>query len=147
MRYEEIKDLAVEDFKRLTGVHPKTFTQMEQILNQQLSDFGRPSKLSRADQLLLSLMYWREYRTQFHIAATYGVSEATVCRTIRRVEDALSKSRELSLPGKKQLRPSQTAIEVIVLDASEQVIERPKKSSGSTTAGRKNAIPRRCNLS
>ena len=26
----------------------------------------------------MTLMYWREYRTQFHIGETYEVSEATV---------------------------------------------------------------------
>jgi hypothetical protein len=30
----------------------------------------------------MTLQYWREYRTQFHIALDFGVSEATVCRTI-----------------------------------------------------------------
>ncbi len=64
-------------------------------------------------------MYWREYRTQFHIAATYGISEATACRTIRRIEDVLSQSGELRLPGKKQLRQKGTAIEVIVIEATE----------------------------
>jgi DDE superfamily endonuclease len=49
----------------------------------QRRDFGRPPKLSRADQLLLSLIYWREYRTEFHIGLTYGVSEPTICRTVK----------------------------------------------------------------
>jgi hypothetical protein len=143
MRYEEIKDVSDKDFKRLTGVRRETFVKMLTIVNQGLRDFGRPAKLSRADQLLLTLMYWREYRTQFHIAQTYGISEATVCRTIRRIEDVLIQSGELRLPGKKQLHPNQAAIQVIVVDATEQPIERPKKSSVGTTAGRRSAIPRR----
>ncbi|WP_217652003.1 helix-turn-helix domain-containing protein, partial [Hydrococcus rivularis] len=28
---------------------------------------GRPSKLSAEDQILMTLEYWREYRTYFHI--------------------------------------------------------------------------------
>jgi len=86
MRYEEIKDWKEQDFKRLTGVKHKTFEKMLVVLDQELRDFGRPPKLSRADQLLMTLMNWREYRTQFHIAGSYGVSEATVCRTINKVE-------------------------------------------------------------
>jgi hypothetical protein len=29
---------------------------------------GHPAKLSLEDQVLLTLQYWREYRTYFHIA-------------------------------------------------------------------------------
>jgi hypothetical protein len=35
---------------------------------------GAPPKLTNADKLLLPLMYYREYRTMFHIGVTYGVS-------------------------------------------------------------------------
>jgi len=65
---------------------------------------------------LLTLMYWREYRTQFHIAQAYGVSEATACRTIAKVEDALLRLGQFRLPGKKALQPSDTVIEVVLLE-------------------------------
>jgi hypothetical protein len=51
---------------------------MRQIIEQELGNFGRPPKLSRADQLLLTLMYWREYRTEFHIGLDYDISEKAV---------------------------------------------------------------------
>ncbi|RPI90635.1 MAG: transposase family protein [Chloroflexi bacterium] len=41
---------------------------MLQVIERGLHDFGRPPKLSRADQLLMTLIYWREYRIKFHIA-------------------------------------------------------------------------------
>jgi hypothetical protein len=88
----------------------------------------------------MTLMYWREYRTQFHIAQAYGVSEATVCRTIEKVENALMGSGQFRLPGKKSLQPSDTVFEVILVDATEQPIERPKKNSGDTTAARKSDL-------
>jgi hypothetical protein len=143
MRYEEIKDRNEQDFKRLTGVEHKTFCQMVKVLETEMPNFGRPPKLSRADQLLMTLMYWREYRTQFHIAQAYGVSEASVCRTIQKVEDALMKSEQFRLPGKKTLQPSDTVIEIVIVDATEQPIERPKKSSVDTTAAKRNDIHRR----
>jgi hypothetical protein len=59
--------------------------------------------LSRADQLLMTLMYWREYRTEFHIAQSYDINEATVCRTIHKVENAWVRSGQFHLPGKKAL--------------------------------------------
>ena len=145
MRYETIKTLKDEDFKRLTGVSRGVYEKMLAILKRDLRDFGRPSKLSREDQLLMTLMYWREYRTEFHIGVAYGVSEATVSRTIRRVEDVLMKSGEFRLPGKKALQPSDTLIEVVLIDATEQPIERPKKSNADTTAERRSGIPRKRN--
>jgi len=143
MRYKDIKDWKDTDFKRLTGVKQETFKKMLAVLERELPSFGRPSKLSRADQLLMTLMYWREYRTQFHIAGSYGISEATVCRTINKVEDALVRSGEFRLPGKKVLQPSDTVIEVVLVDVSEQPIERPKKSKNGTTAAKRSATPRK----
>ena len=143
MRYEEIKDWKDTDFKRLTGVKPKTFEKMLAVLEGELASFGRPPKLCQADQLLMTLMYWREYRTQFHIAGSYAISEATVCRTINKVEDALVRSGEFRLPGKKALQPSDTLIEVVLVDVSEQPIERPKKSKNDTTAAKRSVTLRK----
>ena len=106
MRYETIEQLKDRDFKRLTGVQRETFEEMLKVVEKGLANFGRPPKLSRADQLLMTLMYWREYRTEFHIAQSYGVSEATVCRTICKVENALVRSQKFRLPGKKALSPA-----------------------------------------
>ena len=137
MRYETVQKLSEEDFKRSTGVSRVMFEKMLTVVQSGIRDFGRTPKLNRADQLLMTLMYWREYRTEFHIGITYGVSEATVCRTIQKIEDVLTKSGEFRLPGKKALQPSDTVIEVVLVDATEQPIERPKKSNGSTTAAKR----------
>ena len=145
MKYEEIKNRSDKDFKRLTGVEHQTFQKMVSVLENEMPSFGRPPKLGRADQLLMTLMYWREYRTQFHIAQAYGISESAVCRTIRKVENALVNSGQFTLPGKKALQPSDTVIEIIVVDATEQPIERPKKSSGDTTAAKRSVTPRKRN--
>ena len=110
---------------------------MVAILKRDMREFDRPPKSNRADQLLLRLMYLREYRTQFHIGAAYGVSEATACRTIQKVEDTLMQSGEFSLPGKKKLQESDTEIEVIIVDVAEQPIERPKKNKRTPIAVKK----------
>ena len=128
MRYEKIKNKTNKDFKRLTGVPHPIFKRMVVILNQEMRNFGRPPKLSREDQLLMTLMYWREYRTQFHIGQAYDLSESTVCRTITKIENALTQSGQFTLPGKKNLQENEMAIEIILVDATEQAIERPKKT-------------------
>jgi hypothetical protein len=83
--------------------------------------------------LLMTLMYWREYRTEFHIGVSYGISESAVSRTIKKVEDALIESEIFHLPG------GRSDLKTVLIDASEQPVERPKKRVGSVTAERKNA--------
>jgi len=143
MRYETIKDLKDSDFKRLTGVQCGTFEQMLKVVEKGLPDFGRPSKLNRADQLLMTLMYWREYRTEFHIAQSYGISESTVCRTIQKVENALVRSGKFRLPGRKALQASDTVFEVVLVDVSEQPIERPKKAKNGITVAKRSVTPKK----
>ncbi len=142
MRYEIVQRLKEEEFKRLTGVNRSTFEKMVEVIKSGLREFGRPSALSREDQLLMSLMYWREYRTQFHIGMAYGVSEATVCRTIKKIEEVLIKSEQFHLAGKKALQESETAIEVVV-DATEQPIERPKKDKLSIIVVKRSVTPKK----
>jgi hypothetical protein len=137
MRYESLQNLKDEAFKRSTGVSRSMFEKMLAVVKKGLREFGRRPKLSREDQLLMTLMYWREYRTEFHIGLTYGVSEATVCRTIKMIENVLMKSGEFQLPGRKALQPSDTLIEVVLIDATEQPIERPKKSNESITVAKR----------
>jgi len=140
MRYDTVKQLKDEEFKRLTGVSREMFEKMLKVVKTGLRDFGRKPKLSREDQLLMTLMYWREYRTEFHIGITYEVSEATVCRTIQKIENVLMQSGEFRLPGRKALQPSDTVIEVVLIDATEQAIERPKKSNAGITAVKRSDI-------
>jgi len=141
MFYHNIKDYAPEKFKRLTGVSKPTFALMVDALVQGLPAFGRPPALSLEDRLLMVLMYWREYRTQEHIGETYGVSEATVSRTVRQFETILIKDKRFHLPGKKALRDSDTVFEIVLIDATECPCERPKKNSAVTTPARRNDTP------
>ena len=116
---------------------------MLKVVKKGLRNFGRPTKLNRADQLLMTLMYWREYRTEFHIAQSYGISESTVCRTIQKVENSLVRSGKFRLPGKKTLQASDTVFEVVLVDVSEQAIERPKKTKNGITAAKRSVIPKK----
>ena len=69
-----------DNFRRLTGVCPKTFEKMVDILRKAHAEKrlrgGRPNKLSVEDMLLMALEYWREYRTFYHIGVNYGLSES-----------------------------------------------------------------------
>jgi hypothetical protein len=141
MGYEQIKDLRPALFKRYCGVKPETFHRMVRLISDHLSKTrgktGRPPKLSLEDQVLMTLEYWREYRTFFHIARSWSLHESSVWRTIRRVEDILTKSKAFTLPGKKELQSADHEIEFIVVDVAETPIERPKKSRKTTTVARR----------
>ena len=92
MTYEQLKLLKPSDFKRKCGVQLETFKRMVEILSPHLDRTGKrggQAKLSVEDQLLLVLEYWREYRTQFHIGTSWGISESAVCRLISKVETLL----------------------------------------------------------
>jgi hypothetical protein len=149
MTYEQIKDLKPDAFKRACGVHPQTFEKMLHVLyehGQKKIKPGRPAKLSLEDQLCMTLQYWREYRTYFHLGLSWGVDESVVCRTVHRIEHLLIKSKAFRLPGKQTLQASGTQFEVIVVDVAESPVERPQKNSGAITAGRRSATRRKPSL-
>jgi hypothetical protein len=132
-KYEELKQVQPEQFRRLTGVKPETFSKMVNILvtaqNNRYRKAGRKGELAIEDKLLMALEYLREYRTYFHLGYSYGLSESACYRACRWVEDTLIKSGTFSLPGKKTLLKSDMEYEVILIDAAETPIERPKKKS------------------
>ena len=135
MLYKDIENLKPTHFKRLTGVKREVFMQMLDVINESKSlerkhpSRGTPAKLSNADKLLLLLMYYREYRTQFHIGVTYGISESRVCEIIKETESILIKDPRFHLPGKKSLIKEENHFEVLLIDVTESPVERPKKNS------------------
>lgn len=132
MLYEKLKQLSATDFKRYCGVERKTFNKMCDIVRTKSAAqrlvAGRPSKLVTEDQVLLTLEYWREYRTMFHLGTSWRISESAVSRIITRVEDILSRAEEFALTGKR-FKATLPEIEVVVVDVAESPIERPKKKT------------------
>ena len=136
MKYEKLKSAPDAQFRRVTGVKRTTFEKMIEILKEahkiKKSKGGRPSKLCIEDMLLMALEYIREYRTYLHIAASYGLAESNAFTVIRWVENVLVKSKEFRLPGRKALLKSDNEFEIVLIDATESPIERPKKNNDSS---------------
>ena len=130
-KYEAVSRLSSIEFRRLTGVRKDAFVKMISVVkeaeNKRMSRGGKPPHLTLEDRLLMTLEYLREYRTYFHLGQSYGLSESACYRNCRWIEDALIKSKAFSLPGKKVLLKSDVEFEVILIDATESPIERPKK--------------------
>jgi len=135
MKFEQVRDEARETFRRLTGIKRKTFDMMIIILRQAEAVLkaagGKPNKLAVENRLLMALEYLREYRTYFHISRSYGISESTCYRNIRWIEDTLIKNGTFSLPGRKALLKSDVEYELVLIDATETPIERPKKNKSA----------------
>lgn len=144
MSFEQIKSLLPESFKRYCGIKPDTFAKVCEFVRDERTRVqkksGRPCKLSVEDQVLLTLEYWREYPTQFHLAKRWQLSEATVSRTIVKIESLLKNCSDLKLPGKKVLRESANTFEFVIVDVTESPIERPKKNKNATIRARKSGI-------
>jgi hypothetical protein len=143
MPYEQVKNLKPSNFKRLCGVYPETFKDMVKVLAAEKAlqkKTGRPSKLSLENQILITLEYWREYRTYFHMGTNWGINETTALRIIRKVEDVLVKSGLFNLPGKKVVQSKNPEIEIVVVDVAEHEVERPKKNRKCTTVVSKDII-------
>jgi len=138
MRYEKAKDLKAKDFKRFFGVNQETFETMCEVTGNMLSQEtrGRKSDLSIQDQVLLTLSYWREYRTMFHLGQDYGIHESNVSRIIQKVEDILIKSRKFSLPSKRRLL-EENELTYTIVDVTEMLIERPKKNKADIIRGKR----------
>jgi transposase len=141
MKWEKIKGLSSEKFRRLTGVKKNTFENMVTFLKEahakKKARGGRPNKVTVEEMLLMMLEYLREYRTYYHIGQSYGVSESYSYKIIRWTEDTLIKSQLFSLPGRKSLLKSDVEYEVVLVDASETPIQRPKKNNDDITLARR----------
>jgi len=128
----KLERLSKSEFKRLTGVKKYTFELMVKILNVQYAvDHelgGKPSKLTMEDKLLMTLEYWREYRTYFHIGTSYGYSESQAYKAIKWVEATLINSGVFNIPGKKKLHTLDKDA-IVLIDVTESPIERPKKKA------------------
>ena len=82
----------------------------------------------------------REYRTYFHVASSYGISESACYRNIIWIENTLIKHPSFALPGRKALYKSDVEYEVVLIDATETPIQRPKKTKNTTTQEKRKGI-------
>ncbi len=139
MRYKDLIEIKDEDFKRITGVRRETFFSMlEEFRKNKPKPRGEKPKLSYEDQVLVLLRYYRYYDTFLKISYDYPVSEATISRIVSKVERILIKSSLFHLPNRKELLSPN--IEVVLIDATESQIERPKKNKNIGIVVRKKGI-------
>jgi hypothetical protein len=129
-RIENLKD---HEYQGLFGVQKPTFEAMLAVLEEAYAKLhkngGRPPRLSVLDKLVVTLGYYREYRTMHHIGFDYGVSKSRVSDAVKWVEHTLIKHGKFSLPSKRELLNPESEIAVVIVDCTEQETERPKKTT------------------
>jgi hypothetical protein len=142
---ERIKNMPASKYKEIFGVEKYVFDRLYRLLClfyafQKKSNAGRNPQLSVLDKLVITLQYWREYRTYRHIAFDYGVGKSTIGEAILWVEDAIIASGLCNLKSARELRENPSNIKIAIVDVTEQEIERPKRGKKNGVPARKSAI-------
>jgi hypothetical protein len=139
-----------QTFRRLTGLDPAAFRtllpQVEQaFLDAQQRRRQRPNRQRRpgagpkftlgvADQLLVLLIYYRTYVSHVFLACLFAVDDATICRTLRRIEPLLAGI--FRIPERRvELQPDE--IRELFFDGTERPTRRPKKRQRRCYSGKK----------
>lgn len=128
-------------FNRLVGMSVKDFDAILEKLTplwhkKILSAYKRPGrnfKLELADILMMLLVYYRTYTTQIFIGYLFGIDDSRVCRLIKKMEPLLARTVSI----RKERHLSQEELESLIIDATEQPIERPKRRQTQYYSGKK----------
>jgi predicted DNA-binding protein YlxM (UPF0122 family) len=138
--YQRILALSDDKLRRKMGVKRQTFELMVSLVQEKRDTIhkvgGRVMKLSPEEQVLMTLEYLREYTTYFSLGEKYNVSESNCYKIIKKTEDILIRAKEFRLPSRRDVYED-PHIEILVVDATESPVQRPKKSKENTTLVRK----------
>lgn len=140
MRYSKLRRRP-QVFLRLFGVSVDQFAKIlektsflwEERVLKQYKRPGRFYKLDLSEMILALLLYYRSYITQDFIGYLFGLDNSQVCRFIKRLEPILASVVALS----KRKKLSKQEVEYLILDATEQPIERPQKKQRLYYSGKK----------
>ena len=133
--------LRKRQFRFLTGVTPDIFQEMVFRLRplwekacRNKNRAGRPYGVGGLDDhLLVLLILYRCHITQDFLGLLYGVDKATICRSLRRIEPLAGRA----LGVKRAIKVSQDEAQALLIDATEQTIERPKRRQKLYYSGKK----------
>lgn len=143
--FEKYKLKRPAEFTRLVGVNYGTFQIILKKLENEITLFkqqkpmrqrGLKSSLTIADQLLLTLIYLRQYHTFLQLGEMFSISESYAQKRYCFISKRLLKT--LDLPNDKDLTTENLKL---VADVTEQEIERPQKEQKSYYSGKKSDTP------
>ena len=143
--YERHKMKKPAEFTRLVSVNYGAFQIILEKLNLQIARFkaekpirqrGRKSSLSIENQLLLSLIYLRQYHTFLQLGEMFSISESYAQKRYEFISGQLLKV--LDVPNQKTLEKEHLTV---LIDVTEQPVERPVKQQKQYYSGKKRGTP------
>jgi len=145
-KYKAIETETPEKFKRITGISKEDFQSLcdktetyieEEKKHNPLRQRGvKKSKLSLTDCVLLTIYYLRHYPTFANLADVFDISESYCHKVYSRYSRILVKIE--TLPNRKNLLENPP--ETVIIDVTEQPIERPVKGQKPYYSGKKKDI-------
>jgi hypothetical protein len=140
LRYVKIKSKPIL-FKRLFGISPHQFEIIfqkvqplwEATLKKEYKRPGRDYKLGLEDMILMLFLYFRSYITQVFIGYLWSIDDSRVCRILKKLEPILAEVMKIQ----KEKHLKKEDVEFLLIDATEQPCERPKKDQKIYYSGKK----------
>ena len=131
-------------FQKLSGISIKEFETVRKKLEpdwkklQELKKLdGRPSKLDgMQDILLATLIYYRTYVTYEFLGYLFGLDVSNIWRAIKKIEPLVIKVVAI----KKDRSLSSDELMDLIVDVTEQPINRPKNRQRKFYSGKKKDI-------
>src|SRR5208283_3885072 len=134
--------LRKRQFRSLTGVEPTHFLDMverirphwQRLVVDAKNRSGRPWEIGGLkDHLLVMLILYRCAVTQDFIACLYQVDKSAICRALQRIEPVANRV----LGVKRTIRVTAEEAEALIIDATEQPIQRPSRKQRCWYSGKK----------
>jgi hypothetical protein len=128
-------------FNLLFGVSVCQFEEIsgkvkDQWINSVLGRYkrpGRPYDHALEDMILMLLLYFRSYITQGFVGYLFDLDKSRVCRIIQTLEPLLARVMAIS----KHKHLSSQDVDSLIIDATEQAVERPQKGQKAYYSGKK----------
>ncbi len=138
--YERLR-LRGREFGRITGVTPAEFEEIvgrvrPGWLRREASKkkSGRPYGMGGLEEQLIALLiYYRCYTTHLFIGALFGVDDSTITRRFAVLEPIVAHVTGI----KKDRTLKRDDLEILLIDATEQRIERPVRGQRKFYSGKK----------
>ena len=141
--YNQICNYSPEKFKRETGISKKNFNglfvKVSDFIRQEKERYPmhkrgkQSSKVSKKDRLLLTLYYLRHYPTFANLGDVFSISESYCNKLYHHYARILAQVEKL--PSRKSLLDN--PLETMIIDATEQPIERPVRHQKAYYSGKK----------
>jgi hypothetical protein len=114
-------------FRKLTGLSLSEFRAILSLVSKDFDhafpNIGRKPKITtHEDRLILILVYYRCYVTHEFIGYFVGLDETNICRLFARIEPLIARHVHI----KKDRSLIEEAVSTLLIDATEQPIQRPK---------------------